>query len=94
VPLEALQEELRHRCIAVVRIEYINVLGPPSPAPSYIRLAARSRDNSRLVLLGLVALSERAKQRSQRLNGPRLADKVQAVSRLYCGTHMKILLTI
>src|SRR6516225_8234649 len=28
VPLEALQEELRHRCIAVVRIEYINVVGP------------------------------------------------------------------
>ena len=28
VPLEGLQEELRHRCIAVVRIEYINVLGP------------------------------------------------------------------
>src|SRR5271154_719152 len=28
VPLEALQKELRHRCIAVVRIEYINVLGP------------------------------------------------------------------
>src|SRR5439155_3699431 len=28
VPLEGLQEELRHDCIAVVRIEYINVLGP------------------------------------------------------------------
>src|SRR5580700_7187346 len=28
VPLEALQKELRHRCIAVVRIEYIDVLGP------------------------------------------------------------------
>jgi len=28
VPLEGLQEELRHGCIAVVRIEYINVLGP------------------------------------------------------------------
>jgi hypothetical protein len=28
VPLEGLQEELRHRCIAVVRIEYIDVLGP------------------------------------------------------------------
>jgi hypothetical protein len=28
VPLEGLQEELRHRCIAVVRIEYINALGP------------------------------------------------------------------
>src|SRR5437764_8318753 len=27
VPLEGFQEELRHRCIAVVRIEYINVLG-------------------------------------------------------------------
>src|SRR5882672_68732 len=27
VPLEGLQEELRHRCIAVVRIEDINVLG-------------------------------------------------------------------
>src|SRR5438477_1382929 len=27
VPLEGLQEELRHRCIAVVRIEYIDVLG-------------------------------------------------------------------
>jgi hypothetical protein len=27
VPLERLQEELRHGCIAVVRIEYINVLG-------------------------------------------------------------------
>jgi hypothetical protein len=27
VPLEGLQEELRHRGIAVVRIEYINVLG-------------------------------------------------------------------
>src|SRR5256885_10571230 len=30
VPLEGLQEELRHRCIAVVRIEYIDVLGPKS----------------------------------------------------------------
>src|ERR1700751_3260996 len=28
VPLEALPEELRHRCIAVVGIEYINVVGP------------------------------------------------------------------
>ena len=28
VPLEGLQEELRHGCIAVVRIEYIDVLGP------------------------------------------------------------------
>src|SRR5438132_8441999 len=28
VPLEGLQEELRHGCIAVVRIEYVNVLGP------------------------------------------------------------------
>src|SRR5436853_6434194 len=28
VPLEGLQEELRHRCIAVVRIEYVNVVGP------------------------------------------------------------------
>jgi hypothetical protein len=28
VLLERLQGELRHRCIAVVRIEYINVLGP------------------------------------------------------------------
>ena len=28
VPLEGLQEELRHGRIAVVRIEYINVLGP------------------------------------------------------------------
>src|SRR5690349_12551345 len=28
VPLERLQEELRHGCIAVVRIEDINVLGP------------------------------------------------------------------
>ena len=28
VPLEALEEELRHRCIAVVRIEYIDILGP------------------------------------------------------------------
>src|SRR5215469_13610764 len=27
VPLEALQEELRHRGIAVVRIEYIDVIG-------------------------------------------------------------------
>src|SRR5215472_14740737 len=27
VPLEGLQEELRHDCIAVIRIEYINVLG-------------------------------------------------------------------
>jgi hypothetical protein len=27
VPLEALKKELRHRCIAVVRIEYIDVLG-------------------------------------------------------------------
>src|SRR6516225_6059696 len=27
VPLEGLQEELRHRCIAVVRIEYIDVGG-------------------------------------------------------------------
>ena len=25
VPLEGLQEELRHRCIAVVGIEYINI---------------------------------------------------------------------
>ena len=41
VPLEGLQEELRHGCIAVVRIEYINVLGP-SRAPSYILVAARS----------------------------------------------------
>src|SRR5207237_2966846 len=28
VPLERLQQELRHRGIAVVRIEYIDVLGP------------------------------------------------------------------
>ena len=28
VPLEGLQEELRHRRIAVVRIEYIDVVGP------------------------------------------------------------------
>jgi predicted nucleotidyltransferase len=28
VPLEGLQEELRHGCMAVVRIECINVLGP------------------------------------------------------------------
>src|SRR6516162_9950791 len=28
VPLEALQEELRHRGIAVVRIQYVDVLGP------------------------------------------------------------------
>ena len=28
VPLEGLQEELRHRCIAVVRIEYVNVVEP------------------------------------------------------------------
>src|SRR6516225_3112010 len=28
VPLEGLQVELRHDCIAVVRIEYIDVLGP------------------------------------------------------------------
>src|SRR5262245_57393381 len=28
VPLEGLQEELRHGCIAVIRIEYIDVLGP------------------------------------------------------------------
>jgi hypothetical protein len=28
VPLEGLQEKLRHGCIAVVGIEYINVLGP------------------------------------------------------------------
>src|SRR5207237_8356956 len=28
VPLEGLQEDLRHRCIAVVRIEYIDVVGP------------------------------------------------------------------
>src|SRR5207237_10519093 len=28
VPLEGLQEELRHRCIAVVRIEDIDVRGP------------------------------------------------------------------
>src|ERR1043166_1466495 len=27
VPLEGFQEELRHRCIAVVRIEYVDVLG-------------------------------------------------------------------
>jgi hypothetical protein len=43
VPLEGLQEELRHRCIAVVRIEYINVLwSGPNRAPSYVLLAARS----------------------------------------------------
>src|SRR5438270_6766204 len=47
VPLEGLQEELRHRCIAVVRIEYINVLGPEpgtlvhSPG-GRVRLAAAS----------------------------------------------------
>jgi hypothetical protein len=41
VPLGGLQEELRHRGIAVVGIEYIDALGP-SPAPSYILLAARS----------------------------------------------------
>jgi hypothetical protein len=29
-PPEGLQEELRHRCIAVVTIEYVNVLGPES----------------------------------------------------------------
>jgi len=45
VPLEGLQEELRRRRIAVVRIEYIDVLGP-SPAPSYILLAARSVQSS------------------------------------------------
>ena len=28
VPLEALQEELRHRGVAVVGIEYIDVVGP------------------------------------------------------------------
>ena len=28
VPLEGFQEELRHGCIAVVRIEYIDVVGP------------------------------------------------------------------
>ena len=28
VPLEGLQEELRHGCIAVVGIEYVNVVGP------------------------------------------------------------------
>jgi hypothetical protein len=28
VPLEALQKELGHRCIAVARIEYIDVLRP------------------------------------------------------------------
>src|SRR5207244_6059271 len=28
VPLEGLQEELRHRCIAIIRIEYVDVLGP------------------------------------------------------------------
>src|SRR6516162_7429319 len=33
VPLEALQKELRHRGIAVVRIEYIDVLGPKPGAP-------------------------------------------------------------
>ena len=44
VPLEGLQEELRHGCIDVVRIEYMNIstsLGP-SPAPSYVLPAARS----------------------------------------------------
>src|SRR5208282_2692280 len=45
VPLEGLQEELRHRCIAVVRIEYINVLRP-KPGTSYILLAARSVQSS------------------------------------------------
>ena len=38
VPLEGHQEELRHRGIAIVGIEYIDVLGP-SPASSYILLA-------------------------------------------------------
>jgi hypothetical protein len=28
VPLEGLQVELRHDCIVVVRIEYVDVLGP------------------------------------------------------------------
>jgi hypothetical protein len=28
VPLEGLQKELRHGCVAVVRIEYINVRSP------------------------------------------------------------------
>src|ERR1051326_568312 len=28
VPLEGLQEELRHGCVAVVRIEYVDVIGP------------------------------------------------------------------
>ena len=42
VPLEGLQEELRHGCIAVVRIEYINVLGPQPGTLVNILLAARS----------------------------------------------------
>jgi hypothetical protein len=39
VPLETLEEELRHRGIAVVRIEYVDVLGPK---PGAVRLRAQS----------------------------------------------------
>jgi hypothetical protein len=45
VPLKGLQEELRHGRTAVVRIEYVDVVGA-SPAPSYILMAARSVQSS------------------------------------------------
>jgi len=35
VPLEALQKELRHRCMTVVRIEYINVVGRKHSADQF-----------------------------------------------------------
>ena len=40
VPLEALRKELRHRGIAVVRIEFIDVVGPV-PGTPYMLPAAR-----------------------------------------------------
>jgi hypothetical protein len=50
VPLVGLQEELRHGCIAVVRIDYSTSSGP-SPAPSYILLTAwRHRESGYVVL--------------------------------------------
>jgi hypothetical protein len=50
VPLEGFQEELRHGCIAAVRIEYINILGrkpgalvhPPGGAVDLVQIGLRS----------------------------------------------------
>ena len=46
VPLEGLQEELRHGCIAVVRIEHINGLGPKPGALVHSPSGAVGRDGS------------------------------------------------